>query len=112
MLFASVRALADNNAGFLERTAADEFDGKRFADGFGGELRVNVLEARDGMAREGDENIADHDTGFVRGTFGLHVENDGGGFVLALERLPKRRGQSHGLQAYAEIATRNAAFLQ
>ena len=48
----------------------------------------------------------------MRGAVGLDFEDDGRGFFIALQGLTKRIGQSHWLQSHAEVATRNAAFLQ
>ena len=64
--------------------AANEFKGKRLADGFAVELRVDIFETRDRMASECDENVSDEEAGFVRGAIGLNFENDGGGFFRAL----------------------------
>ncbi len=111
MLVASVRAFADDDAGFLERAAANKFDGKQLADRFGGKLRVNIFKPSDSVASKSDENIADDDAGFVRRTFGFDVENNGGGPLRPLERMTKGIGQSHGLKADAQVAARNAAFL-
>src|SRR5215472_2748482 len=112
MLVGSMRAFADDDAGFLERATANEFDRKRFADGFGGKLRVNILQPRDSVSGESDKNIADDDARLVRRTLGFHVENDGGSLLAALQGLTKRFRQAHGLKADAEVAARDAAFLQ
>src|SRR5713101_10051635 len=92
MLVGSMCAFANDNAGFLQCTAADKFDRKRLADRFGGKLRVNVLEPCDGATREGDKNIADDDAGFVRGTFRRHLEDYGGSLLAAFKGLTKRLG--------------------
>src|SRR5205823_6304927 len=112
MLFGSMRALANDDRGFLEGPAAHEFNGERFADGFRAELPVNIFEARDRMTGESHKNIADDDAGFVCGAFRLDLEHDGRGPVVAFECFSKRVRQTHGLQTDAEVAARNAAFLQ
>src|SRR5690242_2266109 len=64
------------------------------------------------MARERDKNVANDDAGFVRGPFEFNFEDDGGGFVVALQRFSKSIRQTYRLQTDAKIATRDAAFLQ
>src|SRR5262245_50527923 len=112
MLVRSVRALANNDAGFLERAAANKFEWQGFADGFGAKLAVNVLEPSDRMAGERDKNVANDNAGLVRRTLGFNFEDDGRGVVVALQRFPKRIRQTHRLQADAKVAARNATFLQ
>src|SRR5262249_52242094 len=87
MLIRSVRAFANYNAGFLERAAANEFQRKGLADGFCAKLPVNILEPRDGVARERDKNVADDNPSFMRWPFRFDFEDDGGGFVVALQRF-------------------------
>jgi hypothetical protein len=112
MSFASALAFADHDVDFLRRAATYEFESERLADGVAVKLGVHVFEARYGMAGERDENVADHYASFVRGTFRLDFENDGGGFFITLEGFAKRVGQAHGLQADAEIALRDVAFFE
>src|SRR5215467_8586587 len=112
MLSGSKDALADHDVGFLNRAAANELERERFANGFCAKLTVNVFEARDGVARESQKNVADNDTGFVRWTFGFDFEDNGGSFVIALQRLSQRIRQTHRLQPNAKVALRNASFLQ
>src|SRR5215472_14541807 len=104
MLVRSVRAFANNNAGFLERAAANEFQRKRFADGIRAKLPVDVFEPRDGVAGERDKNVADDNSGLVRWPFRFDFEDDGGGFVVALQRFSERIRQTHRLQADAQVA--------
>src|SRR5260370_39630730 len=111
-LLASARAFADHDVHLLRCAAADELERERFADGFAVKLRVDVFEARDRMARQCDENVSNDDAGLVRRTFGLDFENHGGGFFAALQGLARGVGQTHGLQAYAEIALRDGALFQ
>src|SRR5690242_2871150 len=108
----SMRTLADNNAGFLERAAADKFHRKRFADGFRAELLVNVFEPRDRFFSERDKNVANDDARFLCRTFRFNLEHDGRGFVAPLQRFAQRIGQTHRLQADAEVAAWDAPFFQ
>src|SRR5216684_4912100 len=112
MLFGSARAFADDDVDFLRCAAADELEREGFADGFAVQLRVNVFEARDRMARQCDENVSDDDAGFVRGAFRLDFENHGGGFFAALQGLAESVGQTHGLQAETEVALRDVTLAQ
>src|SRR5579859_3623475 len=112
MLFASARTFADHDVHLLRGAAADELEGDRLADGFAVELGVDVFEARDGMASESDENVAYDDAGFVRGAFRLDLENDGGRFFGALQRLPQIFREAHRLQADTQIALRDVPFFQ
>jgi len=80
-------ALANHNAGFLKRTAANELERKGLANRFGAKLPVNVFEPGDCMAREGHKNVADDNAGLVGWTFGLNLEDDGRGFVFAFQRF-------------------------
>src|SRR5579864_2517237 len=75
-------------------------------------MGLHVFEARDALACQQNENIANHDSRFVCRTSGFDFENDRAGFFLALQRIAKRFGQAYGLQADAKIAARNVALLQ
>jgi hypothetical protein len=44
---------------------------------------VNIFEARDRLAGQGDQNIADDHAGLVRRTFRLDFEDDGRGHLVA-----------------------------
>src|SRR5215472_14846264 len=112
MLVRSVRAFANNNAGFLKRAAANEFQGQRFADGFRAKLPVNIFEPRDRVARERHKNVAYDNPSFMRWPFRFDFENDGRGLVVALQRFSQRIGQTHRLQTDAKVTARNPAFLQ
>src|SRR6266478_2093517 len=112
MLFASARAVADDDVQFLSGTTSHEFQRERRADRFTVKLRVDVFESCDGAASEGDENVSNDDAGFVRWAFRLDFENDGRGFFAALQGLAESVGQTHGLQSHAEITLRDMAFLQ
>src|SRR5579859_3894460 len=97
MSVSSVCALANDDVCFLEGSAANEFERKRFTNGLSTKLAMNVLEPRDGMVCESDKNVADDDAGFVRRTFGLDFQNNGGRFVVAFDCFSKRIRQTHGL---------------
>src|ERR1700693_5138480 len=112
MLFASVRALTYNDTGFLCGATTNKFDHNRLANCFRGELRVHVLHSRDRMRTERDQQVSDHDAGLVRGAVGLHFDDNGGGFLIALQRLAKRIWQTDWMQPDAEIAMRNMSCLQ
>src|SRR5579864_3717851 len=84
MLFASMRALTDNDLGFLRHAATNQFDHNRLADCSRGKLCVHVLHSRDRMRAEGNHQVADHDAGLVRGALRFHLDDDGGGFLIAL----------------------------
>src|SRR5260370_4831529 len=85
ILFASARAFANGDADFLRRAAANEFECERLAYRFAAELRMNIFEARDRMAGEGDENVSDDDSRFGRGAFRVDFQDDSGGFFCALQ---------------------------
>ena len=74
------------------RATANKFDHNRLADCFSGELGVHVLHSRDRMRAERDQQVADHDTGLVRGAVWFHFDHNGGSFLIALQRLPERLG--------------------
>src|SRR5882757_9174286 len=112
ILFASARAFADDDVDFLRCAAADEFECERLADGFAMELRVDILKARDGMAGESDENVADNDASFIRRALRLDFKNDGRGFFGVPERLAESIRQTNRLQAHAEIPLRDVALFQ
>src|SRR5260370_4681575 len=71
-----------------------------------------MLEGRDGVPSERNQDIPDDDASLVRGAFRLDFEDDGCRFFAALQGLAKRIGQAHGLQAHAAIALRDMAFFQ
>src|SRR3981189_3243808 len=112
ILFASARAFADDDVDFLRRASANEFEREWLADRFTEELRVNIFETRDRMAGEGDEDVSDDDSRFVRGAFRLDFQDNSGGFFCALQGLSESVRQTHGLQADAEIALRDVTFFQ
>ena len=73
---------------------------------------MNVFQSRDRVTRDRHDDIADDQPGFVGWSLRLDFEHDCGGFFFALQRLTKRVGQSHKLEAYAEITARHTALLQ
>src|SRR3954451_3615913 len=112
ILLASRFALADGDAGFLDRATANELQRQRFADGSAVKLSVNIFEARDLLAGERYENVADDQASVVRRSIRLDFENDGGSFRIAVERLPDGVREADRLQSNAEIAVRDVTFLQ
>src|SRR5215472_1536129 len=112
MLVGSMYALANDDGCFPEGATANKFERERCSNGFSAKLPVNVFEPGDCMAGQGHKNVTDNHAGLVRWAFGLDFEDDGGGFVVALQRFSQRIRQTHRLQANAKIAVRNAAFLQ
>src|SRR5690242_7567142 len=98
MLFGSVGALADDDAGFLECAATNKLERQRFANGFGAQLPVNVFEPGNRLTSESHKNVADNDASLVRRTFGLNFKDDGRGLVVALQCFSQRIRQTDGLQ--------------
>src|SRR5215471_1388980 len=87
MLLASSHAFPYDDAGFLQGATTDKLGYKRLAYGFGGELRVEILNSGDRAAAEEHENIADHNARFVCGTIRFHFEHNCGGCLRALQSL-------------------------
>src|SRR5689334_22086358 len=112
MLVRSVCALANDDVGFLESSAANEFERKRFADGFGAKLAVNVFEPRNRVAGESYKNVADDDASFVSRALGFDFEEDGCSLVITFQGFSQRIRQTHRLQADAKVAAGDAAFFQ
>src|SRR5260370_13937636 len=79
MLFASARAFADHDVHFLRCAAPDELERKRLADGFALKLRVDVFEARNRVAGDGDENVSNDDPSLVRKPFARHLQEPSSG---------------------------------
>ena len=77
-------ALADADNAFLQGATTNKLDYQWFADGFGSELRVEILKSGDRLPAEDNENIANHNARFVCGTIGFHLEHDCGGCFAAL----------------------------
>jgi len=67
-----VGALANDDVGLLECSAANKLERKRFPNGFGAKLSVNVFEPRNGVTGESNKDVTNDDTRFVRRTFGLN----------------------------------------
>src|ERR1700722_12603204 len=109
---ASMRAFGNRDFGFLQRPTRVEADGERFADCGAVQFGMNVFEAADVVAAERDDDVADHQAGFVGWAVGLDFQHDGGGALFAFECLAKRFGHAHGLEADAEISARDAAFFE
>src|SRR5713101_7759902 len=112
IIFASAWAFANDDVDFLHSAAAHEFQRERLADSFAMQLRVDIFEARDGMAGEGDENVSDDDAGFVRGALRLDFEDDGRCFFGALQGLAQDVWQTNRLQADAEITLGDVPLFQ
>src|SRR5580698_1890970 len=108
----SVRPFRDRDFGFLQRAAAHKTDGERFADCRTVQFGMNVFETADAVAAERDDDVADHQPGFVRRAVGLDFEHDGGAALFALKSLAQSLGHAHRLQPDAEIAARDAAFFK
>src|ERR1700680_974139 len=112
MSVVSSRTRGHRDADFLDGAPAHDLCRQCFANVFRLQMGLHVFEARDALAGQRNENIADHYSRFVCRTSGFDFENDCPSFFLALQRIAKRFGQTHRLQANAEIAARNVAFLQ
>src|SRR5712664_1389633 len=112
ILFAFVFAFAHDDVQVLSCTAAHDFGGECFADVFAIQMRLHVLEIRDGFPFERNQDVANQDSCFVCGALRLYFEDDGGCFLRALKGLAQRLRQTHGLQPDTEIAPGDAALLQ
>src|SRR5580700_2169955 len=75
-------------------------------------MGLHVYEARDALAGQRNEDVADHQSRLVCRASGFDFENDYAGFFLGFERIAKRLGQAYRLEADAKIAARDAALLQ
>src|SRR5437016_5827792 len=110
--FAFVLAFAHDDIQVLCCPSAHDFCGKCFADVFDGQVRLHVLGMGDRLPFERNQDVADHDSCFVRGALRLYFEYDGCRFLCALKGLAQRLRQTHRLQPDPEIAARDAALLQ
>src|SRR5580704_747613 len=111
MSVVSARTLGHRDGQFLGRATTHDLRGQCLADVFRLQMGLQVFEARDALAGQRNENVADHHSRFVCRASGFDFENDCAGFLLALQRMAKRLGQAHRLQADAKIAARNVALL-
>src|SRR5713101_6374537 len=112
ILFAFGLAFAHDDVQILHRAATDDCRGECFADVFAGQVRLHVLEMGHGLPCERNQDVANHDSCFVRRALWLYFEDDRRCFRIALKRLAQRLRQTHRLQPDTKIAVGDAALLQ
>src|SRR2546427_741803 len=66
-------ALADGDRWLAHGPAANDLRGNPFADGFAVKMGLHIFDARYRLVIESDENIANHNAGFVRRPFRFHL---------------------------------------
>src|SRR5258708_7688110 len=75
ILSALVLAFAHNDVQVLRCPAAHDFRNERFADVFARQVRLHVFETGDGLPFERNQDVANHDSCFVRGALRLYFED-------------------------------------
>src|SRR5580700_9056269 len=111
MSVVSARTLGHRDAHYLGRATTHDLCGQCFADIFRLQVGLHVFEARDALAGQRNENVADQHSRFVCRASRFDFENDDAGFFLGFERIAKCLGQAYRLEADAKIAARDAALL-
>src|SRR5215470_5570778 len=104
----SARPLGHRDLHLLNFSSSQQLDGKSFANIVRAKQSVNIAGVLNLIAFNGEDEIADENSSFLRGTFGRDVEHDGGRLAAAIGTGEIGR-QTHRLQTYAQIAARNVA---
>src|SRR5580704_3561230 len=81
----SARTFGHSDADVLDCTATHDLCGQRFADVFRLQMGLHVFEARDGLAGQRNQNIADQHSCPVCRASGFDLEKNCAGLFLALQ---------------------------
>src|ERR1700680_3391230 len=111
MSVVSSRTRGHRDADFLDGSPAHDLCRQCFANVFRLQMGLHIFEARDALAGQRNENVADHHSRFLCRASGFDFANDCAGFFLGFERMAKRLGQAYRLEPDAKIAARDAALL-
>src|SRR5580700_1490731 len=107
---APVGTFRDGDGDVARRAAAKKASGDGFPDVLAMQMGLDVLEAHDGFGVERKQNVSDHHASIMSGAAGLDFQHDSGSFFPSLERFSEILGEANRLQAYAEVATGDAAL--
>ena len=92
MSFSSVRAFANHDRYFLDRSTANEFCRECLAYGVAVKFGLHIFELSYRVPREREENIAHRDAGLVGRAIRLYFKNNRSRLLDASERLEKSIG--------------------
>src|SRR5215213_8753666 len=111
-LFGLALALADGNRDLTRLSTAGDADRDALANAVPRELLLKLLDLTDGGAVDGQDDVAEHQPGRVRGTAGFDGDDEQTQFLTAIEGASQRLRQTNALSADAKIAAADPTMLK
>ena len=111
-LFGLALALADGDRDFAWLATAGDADRNALANAIPRELLLKLLDLTDRGAVDGQDDIAEHQPGRVRGTTGLNRDDKETQFLAVGEGASQRLREANALSADAKIPAADPTMLK
>jgi hypothetical protein len=111
-LFGLALALADGDRNFAWFATAGNADRNALANAIPRELLLKLLDLTDRGAVDGQDDVAEHQPGSVRGTAGFDGDDEETQFLAVGEGTSQRFRQANALSADAKIPAADPTMLK